>query len=159
VHSSETSNMKRRFLDIFKNLWGGKEKKKGIHEHFNASQIAIFSTRLEELMSQRKPFLKQRYSIKDMATDIQVPSYQLSAFLNNVLKTNFSDYLNKFRIEYCENLMKDKNHRVTNFKQLASECGFNNRNTFTTAFKKFTGKTPSDYVKKLLSDDTMSFTK
>jgi YesN/AraC family two-component response regulator len=151
--------MKKRFLDIFKNLWGGREKKKGMHDFFSASQVAIFTTRLEELMTQKKPFLKQRYSIKDMATDIQVPSYQLSAFLNNVLKTNFSDYLNKFRIEYCESLMKDKTHRLTNFKQLASECGFNNRNTFTTAFKKFTGKTPSDYVKKLLSDDTMPFTK
>jgi AraC-like DNA-binding protein len=27
-------------------------------------------------------------------------------------------------------------------------CGFNNRNTFTVAFKKFTGNTPSDYVKQ-----------
>ena len=159
MQSLETRNMKKNFFDIFKNLWGNREKKKTVHEHFTRSQIEIFSTRLEELMSQKKPFLKQRYSIKEMATDIQVPSYQLSAFLNNVLRTNFSDYLNKFRIEYCETLMKDKAHRVNNFKELASECGFNNRNTFTTAFKKFTGKTPSDYTKMLSSDNTMPYSR
>jgi AraC-like DNA-binding protein len=157
--SSGTSNMKKRFFDIFRHLWSGKERKKEVPEHFTSSQIEVFSTRLDELMTQKKPFLKHRYSIKEMATDIQMPSYQLSAFLNNILKTNFSDYLNKFRIRHCETLLKDKTHRITNFKELASECGFNNRNTFTTAFKKFTGKTPSDYTKRLSADNAMPFSR
>jgi AraC-like DNA-binding protein len=32
---------------------------------------------------------------------------------------------------------------------LAAKCGFSNRNTFTSAFKKFSGKTPSCFIKKI----------
>ena len=60
---------------------------------------------------------------------------------------HFSDYLNRFRIEYCERIMNDTSAGAFSFKELAFKCGFNNRNTFTTAFKKFTGKTPSEYIK------------
>lgn len=112
-------------------------------------QIQLVRERLDELMNVQKPFLRPRYSIKDMATDIGIPAYQLSAFLNNVMKTHFSDYLNKHRIQFCETLMKDNTLRMVSLQDLASKCGFNNRNTFTMAFKKFTGKTPSDYVKQL----------
>jgi len=34
---------------------------------------------------------------------------------------------------------------------IASEAGFNNRNTFTAAFKKETGKSPSEYLKEVKS--------
>ena len=32
---------------------------------------------------------------------------------------------------------------------IASEAGFNNRNTFTTAFKKETGQNPFEYLKEV----------
>jgi AraC-like DNA-binding protein len=32
---------------------------------------------------------------------------------------------------------------------IASEAGFNNRNTFTTAFKKETGLSPFEYLKEV----------
>ena len=35
-----------------------------------------------------------------------------------------------------------------NLEQLSKKCGFNNRSSFTTAFKKFTGQKPFDYIKR-----------
>lgn len=72
------------------------------------------------------------------------------------MEINFSDFLNRYRIEYCEGMMKDKTTWAFSLKEFAGKCGFNNRNTFTTAFKKFTGKTPSDYIKKLKLYSTYS---
>ncbi|MES1222207.1 MAG: AraC family transcriptional regulator [Bacteroidota bacterium] len=32
---------------------------------------------------------------------------------------------------------------------MATQCGFNNRNTFSSAFKKVTGKPPSPYLQSI----------
>ena len=98
-------------------------------------------------MLQQKPFLKPHYKLKDLSEDLQMPLHLLSAFLNKRLGMHFTDYLNQFRIKYCEELIKNEQPGKVNLKELVSKCGFHNRNTFTTAFKKFTGKTPSDYIR------------
>jgi AraC-like DNA-binding protein len=107
------------------------------------------SERLQQFMFKEKPFLRYRYSIRTLADDIQVQAYQLSAFLNQEKHLRFNDYLNRFRIEYCENLIHEGLVKDLNMKGLALICGFQNRNTLTSAFKKFTGLTPSHYTKSV----------
>ncbi|WP_315815176.1 helix-turn-helix domain-containing protein [Paraflavitalea speifideaquila] len=75
------------------------------------------------------------YSIRDLADDLEIPSYQLSAYLNREIGVNFNDYLNQFRVKYCEELLQQGMVVQLNFKGLALKCGFSNRNTLTTAFK------------------------
>jgi len=120
-----------------------------IHSYvLTKERIRFISAQLFPFMHEKKPFLRFRYSIHTLANDIDVPAYQLSAFINRELGLNFSDYLNQFRVRYCEQLMHDGLVCQMNLKGLALECGFHNRNTLTNAFKKFTGCTPSSYQKK-----------
>jgi AraC-like DNA-binding protein len=112
-----------------------------------ADRVEYISNQLERFVHNEKPFLQYRYSIRDLANDIHAPGYQLSAYLNQILGVNFNDYLNKYRVKYCEELIHDGLVAQFNLKGLAQSCGFNNRNTFSSAFKKFTGYTPSFYMK------------
>jgi len=105
------------------------------------------SNRLQQIMQEARPFLKLRYTIRSLAADIQVESYQLSAYLNREKQIRYNDYLNQFRVHYCEDLIQKGMVNDLNMKGLALTCGFQNRNTLTTAFKKFTGQTPSGYLK------------
>ena len=140
--------MKRKILGFFKSLL---KKEKVVKEDKALTQPAdIIKFRLEDLMKQKKPFLKPGYNIKDLATDMQMPSYQVSYFLNRSLQVNFNDYLNHYRIKYCEDLIKNNTETKLSLQGLAVKCGFHNRNTFTTAFKKVTGKTPSEYAKRFI---------
>ncbi len=140
--------MKRKdFFGFLRRFLGIKKKKVSTNGYLNGLQWQSLKTRLEELMDQRKPFLKPGYTINDLAKEIELPSYQLSAFINQVLGMNFHDYINNSRIRYCEQLIKSSVNSRFNVKDLSQLCGFNNRNSFTTAFKKFTGRTPSVYVK------------
>jgi YesN/AraC family two-component response regulator len=107
------------------------------------------SERLRQFMNKEKPFLRYRYSIRTLADDIQVQAYQLSAYLNQEKRLRFNDYLNRFRIEYCESLIQEGLVKDLNMRGLALICGFQNRNTLTSAFKKFTGLTPSRYTKSV----------
>lgn len=110
-----------------------------------SDRIEHISERLTEHMVQQRPFLKTGYSIRNLSDEISIPTYQLSAYLNRQKGLNFNDYLNQFRVRHCEDVFRSGNDRVLNLKGIASTCGFSNRNTFTKAFKKFTGYTPSEY--------------
>ncbi len=137
---------KKRFFGFLDFLWKNKKKKTGTKEYMSSQQIETLKSRLEEFMEHQQPFLKPGYSIKDMSNDLEIPSYQLSGFINRTIGMHFNDFLNSYRVRYCEKLMESLSVKVS-LKEIAFKCGFNNRNSFTTAFKKFTGRTPSDYAR------------
>jgi AraC-like DNA-binding protein len=102
--------------------------------------------RLEKTMLEKKPFLNPDYTLRELANALDIPLYKLSAYLNQTLGTNFSEYLNQWRIRHCLELFHEKETEHLNLNGIAKKCGFNNRNTFSTAFKKITGKAPSAYL-------------
>lgn len=117
--------------------------------NLSAQRIQEISEKLNQHMTSTKPFLRYRLTIQLLAEDIQVQAYQLSAYLNQEKHVRFTDYLNQLRIQYCENLIRSGMVKDFNMKGLALICGFQNRNTLTIAFKKFTGLTPSSYIKSV----------
>jgi AraC-like DNA-binding protein len=104
------------------------------------------SAQLETLMQQGKPFLDADYTLKQLADAIGVPSHKLSAHINQVIGSNFSEYLNQWRIRYCLEQMREGTIQRLNQHGIAAMCGFNNRKTFSAAFKKITGKLPSAFL-------------
>ena len=112
-------------------------------------RVDIIAYRLNRHMQEHKPFLKPGYRLRDLSEEVQMPLHQLSAFLNRRLGMHFTDFLNEFRIQYCIDLMQKELEAKANLKEFVSKCGFHNRNTFRTAFKKFTGQTPSQYLRSL----------
>lgn len=142
-------NMKSNLVSLIRTILGKKEtKRNGPVYLLTAERSEYISGRLTEHMVEQRPFLKVGYSIKDLSEEINVPGYQLSAFLNRQKGLNFNDYLNQFRVRYCEEVIRNGDAEMLNLKGIAYNCGFNNRNTFTKAFKKFTGYTPSDYKRQ-----------
>ena len=96
-----------------------------------------FRMRILVYMRQKKPYLKRGYRIKDMAADLGVPAHQLSAFINKEMGMHFADLVNQSRVEYCKRVLRSSPPEgTTTIKELAAKCGFNNRNTFSAAFKK-----------------------
>ncbi|MEL6305818.1 MAG: helix-turn-helix domain-containing protein [Bacteroidota bacterium] len=63
---------------------------------------------------------------------------------------NFSNYLNNLRVSYAMNKMKsDLTFRKYTIEAIAKESGFNNAQSFTSAFVKHTGLYPSYFAKQL----------
>jgi YesN/AraC family two-component response regulator len=135
---------------MLKSLLGSKKRPTFIQSGHESIMSDLLLYKLNMYMQEHKPFLKPRYRLKNLSEEMHMPLHQLSAFLNKRLGIHFSDYLNQFRVRYCEDLIRNELPGRIYLKELVSKCGFHNRNTFTTAFKKFTGKTPSEYVRERL---------
>jgi YesN/AraC family two-component response regulator len=137
--------MENKLLSFLKAVFGHKKiRVAGRQQDYAATDY--IQHRLDLYMVEKRPFLQPHYTIKQLAEAIRIPSYQLSAIINQRKGMNFTDYLNKLRIQYCEDLIRIEEGKKINLGQLASRCGFRNRTTFVHAFRKFTGLTPSEYI-------------
>ena len=74
-------------------------------------------------------------------------------YISQLFKTNlgigFKTYLNSLRIRYAQDLARDRRLSVA---EIASESGFSDSLYFSKAFKKHTGKTPSEFIKLTVND-------
>lgn len=90
-------------------------------------------------------FLKPGYTINEFSQDVGLPVYLISKTITHFEGYGFIDFINQKRIQYCVDKLQSGEWKNFKVEAIAKECGFNNRNSFTNAFKKFKGISPSEY--------------
>jgi AraC-like DNA-binding protein len=104
---------------------------------------------LENHLVANSPYRKTGYTISDLSNEVAIPSYLLSAFINQEYGKNFNELINEYRVGYFLELVKQPNaNSQYKLEALGKEAGFNTRASFIRAVKKKTGFTPSDFVTK-----------
>jgi AraC-like DNA-binding protein len=116
--------------------------------HLNDDRTEEIRSQIIELMNVEKPYLKMDYALTEMAKDLNVLPNQLSMVINSKLNCSFPEYVNSLRIKTALELLDKASHNNLTIEAIAYESGFNNRTSFYNAFKKQTGKLPSEYLKK-----------
>jgi AraC-like DNA-binding protein len=102
---------------------------------------------LESHFREKKPFLKNGYSIRDLSTELGIPIHQLSQFINKKCGKNFNEWINEFRVDHFrDHLSTDPNVHHYTVEALGQMSGFQSRNAFITAMKRRTGSTPSEML-------------
>jgi len=87
-------------------------------------------------------YLDPDFSLNQMAQVLRTNHHYVSSAISRN-NSNFNDLLNSYRIKHAiSELERNPDIKIN---ELALESGFNNRRTFYNAFKKQTGKTPSEY--------------
>ena len=107
--------------------------------------------KLENHMKVNEPFMDSSLSVYDLAKQINVPSRDLSIAINHNLNKHFFDYVNEYRIKKAMEIFKTTNDDKLTVLEVLYEVGFNSKSSFNTAFKKFTGTTPSEFKRKASS--------
>ncbi|MCP5050312.1 MAG: helix-turn-helix domain-containing protein, partial [bacterium] len=105
--------------------------------------------KLRQRMEVEKVYRDVNISLQSLAEKISIPSYQLSQIINDTFKQNFSDYINTHRIEEAKQIFVNPKSDERKITSVALEVGFNSTTAFYTAFKKYTGMTPSRYKKDI----------
>jgi YesN/AraC family two-component response regulator len=87
--------------------------------------------------------------LDDFALKLNRSKEEVVDFFKNDLEENFTDLLNQNRIEYFKELLKAKKYESFTIEALSEMSGFGTRRTMYSAFNKFVGMTPSDYINTL----------
>jgi AraC-like DNA-binding protein len=115
-------------------------------QSFSEEQIISYEKLVEDHFRENLPFLKQRYSIRDLSKEVGIPSYLLSAFINQQYGKNFNEFINDNRINYLIAFASENPDSLLQYtlEVLGQMGGFNSRASFIAAVKRKTGKTPSE---------------
>jgi len=113
----------------------------------NAEKADQTLRKLNQIIDENKFYLNPDITLKDLAKDLHIHPNHLSRLINENFKLSFNDFVNKYRIAEAKNLLTDPENKNRTILELMYTCGFYSKSTFNTAFKKFTGQTPSEYRK------------
>lgn len=104
---------------------------------------------LQKQMGQNLFFLNSELTLNTLAENLQIHPNLLSRIINEGAKKNFSDFINEYRVQTVIEKMKSPSYKNITLIGIAHESGFNSKTSFYRTFKKFTNKTPTDYLKSL----------
>ena len=100
--------------------------------------------KIHQQMEQEQLFRFKGLTVAELAETVGSNRTYVSACINHLAGQSFSDFVNKWRIEYAMELMKnDANLTIT---EVADRAGFTDRTTFYRSFKKMTGKGPTEWL-------------
>lgn len=107
-------------------------------------EIQLFLGRIKSCMETGKPFLNSLFGIQDLSKLVSIPYWHISRIINEQLNQNFFEFINRYRVEEAKQRIMDP-HESGNMLEIAYDVGFNSRSVFNSAFKRFTGQTPSQF--------------
>jgi AraC-like DNA-binding protein len=96
-------------------------------------------------MEQKKLYNDTLLSLSKVAKHIGEPAYMVSQVINEKIGFTFYDWIAKYRVEEAQRLLSDPKTAAYTIEQIAEEVGYNSKSAFNKAFKKFSGKTPSEF--------------
>lgn len=101
---------------------------------------------LIQLMTEKKYYKRNNIFLNDLATELGIHPNYLSQIINEKEEKNFYDFINIFRVEEFKRLVNVPENKQFTLLALAYDSGFNSKSSFNRYFKKYTGKTPSQYM-------------
>ncbi|WAC40739.1 helix-turn-helix domain-containing protein [Pedobacter sp. SL55] len=102
---------------------------------------------LKDFMAEKEPYLDSSLTIQDLSEQIKMPVKDLSTLINLYMDKHFFDFVNEYRIEKAMQILKDPSQKELTVLEILYQVGFNSKSSFNTSFKKYTGKTPTDFRK------------
>ncbi|MDP4852936.1 MAG: AraC family transcriptional regulator, partial [Saprospiraceae bacterium] len=110
-------------------------------------QLKLIELSLIQWINSRK-YLESDVTMITLATDVNILIHHLAYYFNQLSEYKFIEWRNNLRIEYVEELIKNKQCQNKTVDTLGKECGFKSNSTFILNFKLRTGMLPSDFMKK-----------
>ncbi len=128
--------------DIFKNERGSSKYR---NINITEEEFAYYKNQIIEIMSLEKPYFNSTFTLNKLSKQISLPTYLTSYVINKGFRSNFSDFVNSYRIDEAKTKLTSSAYYHIKIAEVAYECGFNTLSSFNIAFKKNVGITPSKF--------------
>ncbi len=123
------------------------QKLKYANSYLNDDDRVLLIQQVQSYMQSHKPYLDASVTIEDMANYLNTSSRNLSQAINETYNQNFTEFINRYRIEKAKSILQNNADPKITVLEVMYKVGFNSKSAFNTAFKKYTGTTPSSFKK------------
>lgn len=121
------------------------------NEDAEASEKEQLKQALHEI-AVRRLYLQPGITPKALQEELHVPAYLFGAFLKQQTGRNFSEHINRLRMDYAAGLLIE--HPQYPIDVIAKMCGIDSRQHFHRLFSEYLGITPSAFRKSRATPDS-----
>ena len=104
--------------------------------------------RIDAAMEKENLFLRPDLSIVMLAEHVGTNRTYVSQAIKDTKGCNFSDYVNRYRLDYAVELMKSLPKENIIVQNIAMQCGCGSIQTFYRYFKLFFNETPTQWIER-----------
>jgi len=104
--------------------------------------------RIEHAMRNDNLFLQPELSLVSLCEQVGTNRTYASKAIKDATGCNFSDYVNRFRLEYALEMMKQLPKDQIVIQNIAVQCGCGSIQTFYRYFKLFYNETPTQWLER-----------
>jgi len=141
MSSSTYFDLSVSFLDISM----GKYRKSSLTEEGKQKILGNIIIEFET----KQYYLENLASLSDLAKKVGESPHHVSQVLNEKLDKNFFELLAKYRVEKAKMILNEDHKNRLTIEEISEMVGYNSKTAFNNAFKKLTGKTPSEFRKSI----------
>ena len=110
------------------------------------TKLEAYAAEIEQFVHTHHSFRDSKYTLKHLATDINIPSSHLTYVIKYHCKLSYIEIKNHYRILDSLHLIENDYLRSHTLDSLASKVGFVSYNSFYVSFKKQIGLSPKEYT-------------
>jgi AraC-like DNA-binding protein len=108
--------------------------------------VKNISNSLLSIMQEKNLHRDEEINLTKIANHLNITGHQLSELLNKHLKKSFTQFINEYRIDEAQNILKEEPE--SSILSICYQVGFNSNSAFYNAFKNIAGMNPKEYRKK-----------
>lgn len=90
-------------------------------------------------------YLKHNLNIEEFSRRVGVPYREVSFVINKHFESNFFEYVNQYRVARAKVLLADPAHKNRTVLEICLDSGFNSKSAFNRFFRRYTGKSPTEF--------------
>lgn len=105
--------------------------------------------KLREAMNSLQSFRDSRLTLRGLCQQIKENPHYVSQVINQDLGSDFYDFVNGHRIDQAKEALAVTPDKTV--LEIGLAVGFNSKSTFNSAFRRYTGMTPTEYRESLRS--------
>lgn len=131
-------------------------EEKAYSKRINRKTLDMIRKGIHNYIIVGKRYRDVNYTARRLAEDINTNTRYLSAAVKLHYGCNFSELVNKLRVEDAKLMLSDPECTMT-MEDISYSAGFANRQSFYTAFAKFVGVTPKEYRQNIIANQDSPF--
>lgn len=134
----------RRNIELLEVYQARREARSAPTDNATDDPLKALFERLQTLIEIDALFKDEGLTLATLARQVQSNEKYVSNAISRFTDMNFATFINYYRIQEAKKLLRDDGPNVS-ITGVMLECGFGHKSTFYSAFKKFTGMTPTQF--------------